>query len=217
MPATLSTEDKIEIVLIVGDNYKTYREAAEIFNNRHPEQNLHYGTVRKLLNKFKTFGDVTNKFNNKRQQRVVNDDMEFEVMLSAIEHPKKSLRTRAASLPNPINKDTVSKILKKNKFHPYKPRFIHTLRPGDSDRRFEFCCDIQGMLEDNPFMGRHILFTDEATFTSNGTVSSQNCRWWSDTNPHFTIKTRDQYAFKTNVWCGIYRNKIIGPFFSMSL
>ena len=62
MPATLSTQDKIEIVLIVGDNYyKTYyRDASEIFNNRHPEKNLHYGTVRKLLNKFNTFGDVKN-------------------------------------------------------------------------------------------------------------------------------------------------------------
>ena len=62
MPATLSTQDEIEIVLIVGDNYyKTYREASEIFNNRHPEKNLHYVTVRKLLNKFRTFGDVKNK------------------------------------------------------------------------------------------------------------------------------------------------------------
>lgn len=213
MPATLSTEDKIEIVLIVGENYKTYREAAQIFKNRHPQKNLHHDTVRKLLNKFKTFGDVRNNFSNKRQQRVVNDDMEFEIMLSAIEHPKNFLRTRAASMPNPINKDTVSNIFKNNKLHLYKPQFIHTLRPGDHDRRFEFCCDIQGMLEDNPFMGRLILFSDEATFTSNGTVSTQNCRWWSDTNPNFTIKTRDQYAFKTNVWCGIYKNKIIEPFF----
>lgn len=217
MPATLSTEQKIEIVLIVGENYKTYREAAEIFNNRHPEKNLHYGTVSKILNKFKTSGDVKNKFSNKRQQRIANYNMEFEIMLSAIEHPKKSLRERAASVQNLIKKDTVSKILKKNKFKPYKSRFIHTLRPGDYDRRLEFCFNIQGMLEDNPFMGRHILFSDEATFTSNGTVSSQNCRWWSDTNPNYTIKTRDQYAFKTNVWCGIYKNKIIGPFFSMSL
>ena len=122
MPATLSTEDKIEIVLIVGDNYKTYREAAAIFNNRHPEKNLHYGTVSKILKKFKSFGDVSNKFTNKRQRRVVNDDMEFEIMLSTIEHPKKFLRTRAASMSYPINKDTVSKILKKNRFQEFRYR-----------------------------------------------------------------------------------------------
>lgn len=87
------------------------------------------------------------------------------------------------------------------------------MRPGDFERRFEFCSLIQGELEDDPFMARRIIFTDEATFTSNGTVSSQNCRWWSDVNPNFTIQTRDQYSFKTNVWCGIYKARVIGPYF----
>ena len=93
-------------------------------------------------------------------------------MLSAVEDPKKSLRKRSATIPTNTGKDTVSKILKANKFRPYKPKFIHTLRSGDFERRFEFCSLIQGELEDDPFMARRIIFTDEATFTSNGTVSS---------------------------------------------
>lgn len=213
MPPTLSLEEKIEIVLIVGDKYKTFREAADIFNFRHPDKNIHNETVRKIFNKFKACGDVHNKFGKKRQSMVENNDIALQVMLSATEHPKYPLRKRASSLPMDIKKSTVSKILNKHKYHPYKPKKIHTLRPGDNDRRFEFCCDIQGILVDNPFMSRCIIFTDEATFSSNGTVSSQNCRWWSDTNPHFTLKTRDQYSFKTNVWCGMYKNQIIGPFF----
>lgn len=213
MPATLSLEEKIEIVLIVGDKYKTFREAADIFNLRH-HKNIHNETVRRIFNKFKTCGDVHNKFSKKRQNMVENNDTALQVMLSVIEHPRYSLRERASLLPIDIKKDTVSKILKKHKYHAYKPQKIHTLRPGDNDRRFEFCCEIQGNLEDNPFMSRCIIFSDEATFTSNGTVSSQNCRWWSDTNPNFTLKTRDQYSFKTNVWCGIYKHQIIGPFFS---
>lgn len=213
MPVILSKEDKIEIVLIVGDNYKTFREAATIFNQRHPDKNIHHETVRQLLKKFKTFGNVENKFNNKRQKHVADNEMELEVMLSAIEQPRCSLRKRALLMSNTISKDSVAKILKTNKFHPYKPKFVHTLRPGDNDRRLEFCADIQAILEDNPFVSRQILFSDEATFTTNGTVSSQNCRWWADANPNFTLKTRSQYAFKTNVWCGIYKSYVIGPFF----
>ena len=199
----------------MGEKYKTFREAADIFNLRHPDKNIHNKTVRKIFTKFKTYGDVHNKVRKKRQNMVENNDNALQVMLSAIEHPKLSLRKRASSLPIDIKikKDTVSKILKNQKYHPYKPQKIHTMRPGDNDRRFEFCCDIQGKLEENPFFSRCIIFSDEATFSSNGTVSSQNCRWWSDTNPHFTQRTRDQYSFKTNVWCGIYKNKIIGPFF----
>lgn len=214
MPVIFSVEEKVEIVLIVGDNYKTYREAAEIFNNRHPGKNIHHTSVMRIMEKFKSCGDVNNKFTNKRRKPVASEEMKLNVMLSAVEKPKLSLRKRASSLPDKIGKDTISKIFKETKFHPYKPQYIHTLKPGDYDRRLEFCFLIQGKLEDDPFLARKIIFSDEATFTSNGTVSSQNCRWWTDSNPHFTIKTRDQYYFKTNVWCGIYKDKIIGPFFS---
>lgn len=212
MPVKLSLEEKIEITLIVGENYKTYREAADIFNNRHPDKIIHFTTVRNILTKFKTSGNVENNFKKKHQSRVADEETVNQVMLSVVENPKHSLRKRSTLLPNNVSKDTVAKILKENKFRPYKPKCIHTLKPGDFARRFEFCSLIQGELEDDPFMARRIIFSDEATFTSNGTVSSQNCRWWSDVNPNFTIKTRDQYSFKTNVWCGIYKDRVIGPF-----
>lgn len=61
MLETLSIEDKFEIVLIVREKNKTFREAAE--------KNILDETVRKVLNKFKTFGDVTKKFGNKRKKR----------------------------------------------------------------------------------------------------------------------------------------------------
>lgn len=67
--------------------------------------------------------------------------------------------------------------------------------------------------KDNRFMTRQILFPDETTFTSNGTVNLQNCQWWSDVNPNFHVETRDQYSFKTNAWCRIYKDIIFGPYF----
>lgn len=63
------------------------------------------------------------------------------------------------------------------------------------------------------FMARRITFSDLATFNSNGAVSLQICKWWSDQNLHFSIKIRDRYSFKTKVWYGIYKDKLIGPFF----
>lgn len=211
MPLKLSLEEKIEIVLIVGDNYKTYREAAIIFNNRHPDKNVHFATVSKIIKKFKCSGNVENKFKKKHEAWVATEEIQNQVMLSAIENPKDSIRKRAALLG--VRKDVVAGILKANKFKPYKPQFTHTLKAGDFNRRFEFCAWFQGELEDNNYMARCIIFSDEATFTSNGVVSSQNCRWWSDVNPNFTVQTRDQYCFKTNVWCGIFKDRIIGPFF----
>ncbi|KAL1487750.1 hypothetical protein ABEB36_015585 [Hypothenemus hampei] len=106
MPAILTLEEKIEIVLIVGENYKTFREAADIFNYRHPDRNISHVCVRKVLNKFKTFGEVRNRFSNRRRRRVANNNMELEVMLSAVENPKYSLRKRASLMQNPVSKDT---------------------------------------------------------------------------------------------------------------
>lgn len=216
MVALLTCEEKIEIVLIVGENYKTHREAAIIFNNRHPNKNINHSTVTKIVNKFKSTGSIKNNFNGKRQKLVADENTQFEVMLSVVANPKLSLRKRKSLMQQNVSKDTVARILKLNKYKPFKPKIVHTLKERDYDRRFDFCCLIQGELEEDPFFTRHIIFSDEATFSSNGTVSSQHFRWWSEENPNFIIKSHDQYSFKTNVWCGIYKNRLIGPFFSPS-
>lgn len=213
----LTREEKIEIVLIVGENYKTHREAAIIFNGRHRNKNINHSTVTKIVNKFKSTGSIQNNYNKKHRMLVADENTQMEVMLSVIEHPKLSLRKRKSLMQQTVSKDTVARILKLNKFKPFRPQIIHTLKERDFDRRFDFCCLVQGKLEEDPFFTRHIIFSDEATFSSNGTVSSQHCRWWSDNNPNFTIKSRDQYSFKTNVWCGIYKNSLIGPFFFNNL
>ncbi|KAJ8944097.1 hypothetical protein NQ318_019435 [Aromia moschata] len=75
------------------------------------------------------------------------------------------------------------------------------------------CALIQGEIADNINFSKYIMFTDEATFTSNGTISSQNCRWWADDNPNFIMEYTDQYSFKANVWCGISNGRLIGPYF----
>lgn len=47
MAAQLSCVEKIEIVMIAGEYYKNHREAAAIFNNRHPNRNIQQSTVNK--------------------------------------------------------------------------------------------------------------------------------------------------------------------------
>lgn len=84
MAVRLSNEGKIEIVLIVGDNYKTHREAAAIFNDIHQNRNIQHSTVSKIINKFKTSGSVHNNFNKKRQKRVASEDTQLQVMLSVV-------------------------------------------------------------------------------------------------------------------------------------
>lgn len=87
------------------------------------------------------------------------------------------------------------------------------MKEGDENRRLDYCYWAQGkFLDDRKFLNK-ILFTDEATFTTNGVVTSQNCRYWATENPHWVINCKDQYSEKVNVWCGILGDRIIGPFF----
>src|SRR5437588_198499 len=58
-----------------------------------------------------------------------------------------------------------------------------------------------------------VLFSDESTFTLNGHVNRQNCRYRSNENPHWMREEHTQYPEKVNVWAGIVGNHIVGPFF----
>lgn len=49
--------EEVKFFLIVGDFYKTYREAATIFNNRHPEKSIHHTSVMRITKQFRSCGD----------------------------------------------------------------------------------------------------------------------------------------------------------------
>ena len=82
------------------------------------------------------------------------------------------------------------------------------LEPGDPARRMDFCHWITA----HPQMLNVILFTDEASFTTDGINNSRNLHTWSFDNPHETSVTKFQRRFSANAWCGLLGNKLIGPF-----
>lgn len=104
-------------------------------------------------------------------------------------------------------------LLKKNRQRTFKPKILHTLEDGDTQRRLDFYFWAQGEFLNNRNFMKNIIFTDEANFTTNGVESSQNCRFWATENPKWVINTKRQYVSKVNVWCGIWNDQIIGPFF----
>lgn len=209
MAEKLSFQEKVEMVLIYGENYHTTRETAIIFNGRHPHRHVNQCTVGRIIKRFKETGSVENKYKTHHRSNVTSEETSLNVLLSATENPKMSLAQREQE--QGVCEKSIRRIFKKNNVRAYKPIFRHTLQERDLTSRLDFCFWFQGMVEDDPYFSR--LFTDEASFSSNGTVNSQNCRWWSTQNPHFTIECKNQYSFKTNVWCGVIDNRILGPFF----
>jgi hypothetical protein len=59
----------------------------------------------------------------------------------------------------------------------------------------------------------HILFSDEATFKSNGLVNRRNMQYYATENPHWVREIDNQNVWSLNVWAGIINDHVIGPHF----
>ena len=98
----------------------------------------------------------------------------------------------------------MQKVLKSEKFHPCKLQILHKLFEDDSDRRLEMAVWFQSQLEEDPdFVSRNMLFSDEANFYVREEVNRQNCRYYSQDNPHIMIDSKQHSCLKVMVWCGL--------------
>lgn len=64
-----------------------------------------------------------------------------------------------------------------------------------------------------PDFFNYVLWSDEATFRSNGEVNRHNMRYWAYENPHWMRAVDNQRYWTLNTWCGIIGERIIGPHF----
>ncbi|KAJ8959187.1 hypothetical protein NQ318_022448 [Aromia moschata] len=89
---------------------------------------------------------------------------------------------------------------------------VYELSEDDFDRR-KVCEQMQELCtNDNNFV-KNVIFSDEATFISNGHVNRQNCRCCATENPRWMMEYHTQRPKKVNVWCGIVDGRILGPYF----
>lgn len=95
---------------------------------------------------------------------------------------------------------------------PYHVVLHQALSEADFDRRLEYCHWMANMLAENRGFLSQILWTDEATFHSDGSVNRHNMHYWSATNPHWMQQVQHQGKWSVNVWCGILGGQIIGPY-----
>lgn len=206
----LTLQQRIYLIQCYGTGGKSYRYIRQEFNEKFPEVAVSFNGIKKLVKKFLETGSVTNL----KKKKIIHNEEDAATLLvldSVEDNPKLSLRRR--SLQIGVSKSHIQRILKECKMHAYKPVFNHTLEPGDDEKRLYFCLWMGNEIMRNRNFHRNIMFSDEATFSTNGTVSSQHVRYWSYTNPHFRIKTRRQYHGKVNVWCAVSYHGIIGPYF----
>lgn len=176
---------------------------AQFFDRPVPNQS----TIVRIINCFEGSGCVNSS--HKKRKRTCDEDTEVDVLAKIEIEPTSSVRKISRECQ--ASKSSVHKILRRNKYFPYKPQFHQELLETDAFMRSVFCeaimekCNVE---ENFPYF---VCFTDECTFYLKADFNKQIHRHWAKENPHIVVGSRTQYPQKVNVWIGILKNKIVGP------
>ncbi|KYN18348.1 hypothetical protein ALC57_09344 [Trachymyrmex cornetzi] len=217
--AELSEKDRITLLMMRGwgNQQRRYKTVKRLFNENFRNENnrISKSTVTRTIQRFEDIGSVKSGSKSGRRKTATNNDKALDVLQSFVENPHISINRVAQE--HEIGHASVSKILKLNKWHPYKLHLCQELSEDDFDRRIEFCDLMMEMIVDDPLLLNNIVFSDEATFQLTGNVNRHNCRYWSDVNPHWKRDNHIQYPQKVNVWADILDGKPVDPFFIKSM
>lgn len=209
MPLTI--EDRVNVCFLYAQCGYNHQRAKQMFMRRYPDRPVPSRTViRKTVERFRTTGSVANT-KRKRRRPSTNEDKVVDVLANVAVNPHIS--TRQLAEDHGVSRSSVGRILHRNNFHPYKMSILHELKPTDFANRVEFCAWALVQAQGDPAWTSDILFSDEALFYLNGTVNKQNYRYWADVNPHWMVGSKKMNAPRVMVWCGIWHNTIIGPYF----
>lgn len=207
-----STEELVDMTFIIGESQRNCLLASRLYAERYPNRrHPQVCSFSRLLERFVASGNV--KYKPVCQQKdVTNEDNQFQVLQAVVEKPSVSQRTISAQLG--VSQRSVGRILKQNKFHPYKIQLSQELLPLDYNKRKEFCrWGVRMMQNEGQGFLQNILWSDEATFHNNGRVNRHNFHYYSDNNPNIIYETHRQHRWSLNVWAGIVGTTIIGPYF----
>src|SRR5207253_643667 len=95
----------------------------------------------------------------------------------------------------------------------YHLQQVQAMLPADQQLRVDFCNAMLLQMNERPDFLQTVLWTDESQFNHDGIINRHNQHYWAGSNPHWTRETHHHQRWSTYVWCGIWRNQLIGPIF----
>lgn len=209
MDIRYTVSEKIDMIYIYGEVHKNPRQAYDLYAERFPERTTpsirYFQRITKL---FSETGSVTREKRH-RMRTVSGENAEVNVLAAVANNPHVS--SREIELHSGISRRSVLRILKRHKFHPYHICLHQDLHGDDFENRVQFCRWGLAQMHNNNFI--NILFSDESTFTNHGQVNRHNMHYWATENPRWLRQVEHQRQWAVNVWCGIFRSRVIGPYF----
>lgn len=168
--------------------------------------------VQRLMEKFRSKRTIqaAHRGNSGRPRSARNEVAIFDV-LREMDGGRTSVRNVSMDLG--ISRSSVHRIAKADlHLHPYRIEVKHGLVEADFVQRTEACHHLLQELEAGDPC---ILFVDEATFRTDGTVNLWNDRLWAvrGSDPDIQPAGKHQNAQRTTVLAALSRNWLGGPYF----
>ena len=116
-----SIAERLKIIKLYFIKNQCARLTATLFIKRHADKHIHHGYILDLVAKFREAGSVANKKRN-IENPVKNEAVEVGVLGEVSMNP--TLSTRKLSHIKRVSRTTVQRILKHNKWHPYKIQLL---------------------------------------------------------------------------------------------
>lgn len=186
------------------------RAAAALYQQWFPAaHHPSYRTIGRVARRLRATGTALPR--QRGPQAAGPDAVEEAVLAYFMVNPRASIRSAHRESGLPIT--SVWRILHRHGYHPYHVHCVQGLVDGDTQRRLDFCNWLLIQIDEIPDLLTNIIWTDEARFCRDGIVNRHNAHWWATENPRFTRETHHQFQWSTNVWCGIWGNRILGPIF----
>lgn len=207
--ADYPADERVDILLILGESRHNYRQAAIVYRNRYPDRRHPTHTVIRNIYLRARQGQLKRV----RQHHTYDDNDVHVLVVLAIVHLDPHISTRQIERQYRIPRSTAWRILHSQRHHPYRIILTQDVTPIDMQVRLQFCQWAQQMIANDPLFFRFVMFSDEATFKNNGELNRHNCHYWSDVNPHWHRQIDNQNRWSINVWCGIVNGYLIGPYF----
>lgn len=178
-----TNEEAFQMLMVLGECFQNFHAAARTYALRFPNLPAQCRkSFERLAKRVKECGNVQPP-KKRTRRRPVRDENAPDILAAVELNPETSLRVLARD--SGICRSSVSNILKDNKFHPYHISLHQELENEDFLKRTNFCNWIQNETNRDENFPRKVLWSDEATFKSNGDVNRHNMHYWSRENPHW--------------------------------
>ena len=185
MAEELSIEERVYLLscAVAHDNCA---EARRLFYDKYNKEAPNISTVRFWKTRFVESGSVTHhRQRTGRPKSATSDENKENVLAAVAENPSTSTREIASDMD--ISHTSVSRILKSEGYHDYKPNYCQLLHEEDQDHRIEFCENILARLNGDPSFLRKLKFSDECVFALSSRINTHNVHQWANENPHFRL------------------------------